>query len=76
MKEKDKDIKYFAYAKTKAQIDFTVTAKLISNFIFVTRIVQLLFFLNLKFPACNHLLCLYSSITVGPVPKTKRLAFS
>ena len=29
-------------------------------------IVQLLYFLNPKFPASNHLLCLYSPICVGP----------
>ena len=35
--------------KTKTQISFTVTAKLISAFVFATRIVQSLFFLNPKF---------------------------
>ena len=45
----------FAYAKTKAQISFAVTAKLISTFVFATRIVQFLFFLNPKFPAASHL---------------------
>ena len=33
-----------------------VTAKLISAFVFATRIVPFLYFLNLKFPASNHLL--------------------
>ena len=37
-----------------------VTAKLISAFVFATRIVQFLYFLNPKFPASSHLLCLYS----------------
>ena len=36
----------FAYAKTKAQISCAVTAKLISAFVFATRIVQPLFCLN------------------------------
>ena len=45
-----------AYAKTKAQISFAVTAKLISAFVFATRIVQFLFFLNPKFRASSHLL--------------------
>ena len=31
---------FFAYAKTKMQISFTVTAKLISAFVFAIRIVQ------------------------------------
>ena len=34
----------FAYAKTKTQISFAVTAKLISAFVFATRIVQSLFY--------------------------------
>ena len=34
----------FAYAKTKTQISFAVTAKLISAFVFATRIVQSLYF--------------------------------
>ena len=38
----------FAYAKTKTQISFVVTAKLISTFVFATRIVQSLYFLNMK----------------------------
>ena len=38
-------------------------------FNFTTRIVQFLFFLNPKFPASGHLLCLYSSVCVGPVQK-------
>ena len=36
----------FAYVKTKMHISFAVTAKLISVFVFVTQIVQSLFFLN------------------------------
>ena len=45
----------FAYAKTKAQISFSVTAKLISAFVFATQIVQSLF-LNPKFQAFSLLL--------------------
>ena len=44
-----------AYAKTKTQISFAVTAKLISAFVFATWIVQYLFFLNTKFQASSHL---------------------
>ena len=43
----------FAYAKTKAQISCAVTAKLISAFVFATRIVQPLFCLNPKFQASS-----------------------
>ena len=39
---------FFAYAKTKTQISFAVTAKLISAFVLATRIVQSLYFLNTK----------------------------
>ena len=46
-----------------------VTAKLISAFVFATRIVHFLFFLNPKFQASSLLLRLYSLICVGPVRK-------
>ena len=45
----------FAYAKTKTQISFAVTAKLISAFVFATRIVQSLFYINPKFQASSHI---------------------
>ena len=44
-------------------------AKLISAFVFATRIVQFLFYLNPKFQASSYFLCLYSLICVGPVRK-------
>ena len=47
---------FFAYAKTKAQISFAVTAKLISAFVFATWIAQFLFFLYPKFQASSLLL--------------------
>ena len=53
--------------KTKAQISFAVTAKLISAFVFATRIVQFLFYLNPKFQAPSSFLCLYRVFYVGPV---------
>ena len=59
--------------KTKAQISFSVAAKLISAFVFASRIVQFLYFLNPKFPASNHLLCLYSLVCVGPGRNPKLL---
>ena len=43
-----------------------VTAKLISAFVFATRIVQSLYYLNPKFQASSHLLWLYSPVCVGP----------
>ena len=58
-----------AYAKTKAQIRFAVTAKLISAFVFATRIVQSLYFLNTKFHASSCLLLLCSPVCVGPGQK-------
>ena len=45
-----------AYAKTKTQISFAVTTKLISAFVFAKRIVYFLFFLNPKFQASSLLL--------------------
>ena len=39
----------FAYAKTKTQISFAVTAKLISAFVFATQIAQFVFYINLNF---------------------------
>ena len=35
--------------KTKRQVSYTVTAQLISAFVFATQIEQFLYFLNLKF---------------------------
>ena len=52
--------------KTKTQISFAVTAKLISAFVFATWIVQCLFFLNTKFQATSHLQWLYSLVCVRP----------
>ena len=69
-------IGFFAYAKTKTQISFAVTAKLISAFVFATRIVQSLFFLNPKFQASSHLLWRYSPVCVGPGRKPRRPVFS
>ena len=63
---------HFAYAKTKTQISFTVTAKLISAFVFATRVVQSLYFLNPKFQASSHLLELYSLVCVEPGRKPER----
>ena len=64
---------HFTYAKTKTQISFAVTAKLISAFVFATRIVQSLYFINPKFQASSHLLKLYSMVCVGPGRKPERL---
>ena len=66
----------FAYAKTKVQISFAVTAKLISAFVIATWIVNSLYFLNPKFQASNHLLWLYSPVCVGPRWKHWRPVFS
>ena len=66
----------FAYAKTKTQISFAVTAKLISAFVFVVRIVQSLFYLNLKFQASIHPVWLYSLVCFRPGWKPRRPVFS
>ena len=56
----------FAYAKTKTQISFAVTAKLISAFVFATWIVQYLYFLNTKFQTSSHLQWLHSLVCARP----------
>ena len=61
--------------KQKTQISFAVTAKLISAFVFATRIVQSLCFLNPKFEDSCHLLWLYSPVCVGPGQKPRRPVF-
>ena len=53
-----------------------VTAKLISAFVFETRIKQSLFFLNPKFQASSHLLWLHSPVCVGPGRKSRNPVFS
>ena len=53
----------FAYAKTKTQISFAVTVKLINAFVFATWIVQSLYFL-------------YSLVCVLPGRKPRRPVFS
>ena len=58
------------YAKTKVQISFAVNAKLTSAFVFATRIVQFLFYLNPKLPVSSHFLCLNSSVCVRNVRKS------
>ena len=67
---------FFAYATTKMQISFAITAKLISAFVFATWIVQSLFYLNPKFKASRHLVWSYSPDCVGPGRKPRRLVFS
>ena len=62
--------------KTKTQISFAVTAKLISAFVFAKRIVQLHYFLDPKFQASSHLLWLYSPVCVAPGRKPRRPVFS
>ena len=66
----------FAYAKTKTQISFAVTAKLISAFVFATQIIQSLYFLKPKFQAYSLLRWLYSPVCVGPGLKPWRPVFS
>ena len=46
-----------------------ITAKLMSAFVFATRIVQFIFYFNPKFQASSSFLCLYRPVCVGPVQK-------
>ena len=56
-----------ACVKTKTQISCTVTAQLISAFVFTTYIVQSVYFLNCIFHASSHLLWLYRTVCVEPI---------
>ena len=67
--------KLFEYTKTKAQTSFVVIAKLITAFLFATRIVQSIFFQNLKFQVSNNRLLLYSPVCVGHGQKPRRSVF-
>ena len=63
-------LSYWYRSQQNALIMFImVTAKLISAFVFATRIVQFLFYLNPKFQAPSFVLCLYRLVCVGPVRK-------
>ena len=64
-----------AYAKTKTQISFAVTAKLLVAFVFATRIVHSLYFPP-KFQASSNLLWLNSSVCVEPCRKPRRHVIS
>ena len=70
---REESIKFVFLKNPPATINETaivmVTAKLISAFVFATRIVQFIFYLNPKFQASSSLLCLYSLVSVGPVGK-------
>ena len=50
--------------------------QLICVFFFAVRMVQSLFYLNLKFQASSHLLWLYSPVCVGPGRKPRSPVFS
>ena len=55
--------------ENKSADQIAVTAKLISAFVFATRIVQFLLYLTPKFQASSSFLCLYRPVYVGPVRK-------
>ena len=57
----------FCICETKTQI---------SAFVFATRIVQSLYFLNTKFQVPNNLLWLYSPVCVGSGQKPQKTVFS
>ena len=63
----------FAYAKTKTLISFA--AKLISAFVFATRIEQSLYFLNPKFQASSLLLWRVQPDLCGTWSETPKTGF-
>ena len=66
----------FCICKNKAADQLCGNWKLISVFVFATRIVQSLYFLNPKFEASSNLLWLYSPVCVGPGQKPRSQVFS
>ena len=52
-----------------------VTTELISDFVFATRILQSLYFLNPKYQASSHLLWQYSLVCVGPGQRKTKTGF-
>ena len=66
----------FCICENKDADQLRGTAKLISAFVFATRIVESLYFLNPKFQASSHLLWLYSLVCIGPGRKPRRPVFS
>ena len=67
---------WFSHMRKQTQISFAITAKLISVFVFATRIVQSFPFLHTQFQVSSHLLWLYSPVCVGPGRKPRRPVFS
>ena len=61
--------KTWKYLSSVYKVVFFVSAKLISAFVFATRIVHFLLYLTPKFQTSRHLLCLYSPVCVRPVLK-------
>ena len=74
MMQHEKRLNFSSYlSRIMRKLDFrlcenkgAVTAKLISAFVFATRIVQSLFFLNPKFQASSFLLRLHGPVHVRP----------
>ena len=66
----------FLPMQKQRHISCAVTAQLISAFVFATRIVQFLFFLNPKFQAASFLLKLYRPVCVGAGLKSAQAEMS
>ena len=66
----------FCVCKNKDADQLRSSGKLISAFVFATRLVQSFFYLNPKFKASSHLLWFFSPYCVGPGRKPRRQVFS
>ena len=66
----------FCRCENKDAEQLRVTTRLISAFVFATRIVQSFYFLNAKFQDSSHLRWLYSPVCVGPGRIPRRQVFS
>ena len=60
----------FCICENKDTGQCAITAKLNSAFDFAIQIEQSLIYLNPKFKASSHLLCLYSSVCIRPGQKS------
>ena len=66
----------FCLGENKGADQLRGNQPLISAFVFATRIVQFLFYLNPKFQASSSFLSLYRPVCVGPGRKPRRPVFS
>ena len=65
----------FCIRKNKGAGQLRSNCEADQRLVFATQIIHFLYFLNPKFPASCHLLCLYSLVCVGPVRRPHFIGF-